>query len=230
MTRSGATACNSPGFGLIQLIPKSHACPCARLYVSLCMQGGTIGYALLAGRPEYNEKVSVLIQMGPVWYVQYFAAPFLRAHAGPRNPEVSAACRMLLVVEPGAARRSSRPGTVPQFTAQHGACVTLGSSRCVSCTAAAVSRLDPASPAQEQAGRAACTRSTLPPHSAGHQAVCLTGAAAGSCSPGYCLKRCGADCVRCVCALGHICPADLAPCWIRRVPVVPHTCALCVSV
>lgn len=57
----------------------------------LCMQGSTIGYALLAGKPEYNEKVSVLIQMGPVWYIQYMQAPFMRLHARPRNPEVSAA-------------------------------------------------------------------------------------------------------------------------------------------
>lgn len=97
VTRSGATACNSPGFGLIQLIPKSHACPCALLCMSLCMQGGTIGYAMLAGRPEYNEKVSVLIQMGPVWYIQYFQAPFLRAMAGPRNPEVRPPLAALLV-------------------------------------------------------------------------------------------------------------------------------------
>jgi hypothetical protein len=36
-----------------------------------------MGYALLAAMPEYKEKISVLIQMGPVAFVEYFQPPAL---------------------------------------------------------------------------------------------------------------------------------------------------------
>lgn len=59
--------------------------------MSACLQGGAIAYALLASKPEYNEKVSIVIQMGPVWFPQYLQAPTLRAWAEGEGYNVSVA-------------------------------------------------------------------------------------------------------------------------------------------
>jgi hypothetical protein len=55
----------------------------------LFVQGSTIGYAMLAARPEYNDKISVMIHMGPVWFVQFLKAEFLKTFATVRNDDVS---------------------------------------------------------------------------------------------------------------------------------------------
>lgn len=44
---------------------------------------------MLAAKPEYNDKISVMIHMGPVWYVQFLEAQFLKAFASVRNDDVS---------------------------------------------------------------------------------------------------------------------------------------------
>lgn len=50
-------------------------------------QGCSVGYAMLASMPEMNEKISVMLQMGPVVFIDFFRAPFLRAMAGGRAVE-----------------------------------------------------------------------------------------------------------------------------------------------
>lgn len=41
-------------------------------------QGCTLSNMLLATRPEYNDKFSVLVQMGPVWFAQFIGVPVAR--------------------------------------------------------------------------------------------------------------------------------------------------------
>jgi hypothetical protein len=60
------------------------------------MQGGSNAYALLSSKPEYNEKVSVVIQMGPVWYLQYMQSPTLTAMAVGEGYNVSVLCTVQL--------------------------------------------------------------------------------------------------------------------------------------
>lgn len=54
-----------------------------------CVQGSTVIYATLAALPEMNEKVSVVMHMGPVAFLDFFRAPFLRAYGLVRNDKVS---------------------------------------------------------------------------------------------------------------------------------------------
>lgn len=42
-------------------------------------QGATIGYAMLAALPEMNEKISVMLQLGPVVFVDFASAPSVKA-------------------------------------------------------------------------------------------------------------------------------------------------------
>lgn len=46
-----------------------------------CLQGCTLALMLCAAKPEYNTKFSVLAHMGPVTFVDFFRAPFLRFSA-----------------------------------------------------------------------------------------------------------------------------------------------------
>lgn len=76
----------------------------------LSVQGGSIGYALLSMKPDYNDKISVLIVMGPVTYIDWFQPPFLKAMASVRNDKVS----LLMLFEGGAPRVVlPREGTSP---------------------------------------------------------------------------------------------------------------------
>lgn len=59
------------------------------------LQGCSVGYAMLASMPEMNEKISVMLQMGPVVFIDFFRAPFLRAMAGGRAVEVRAGSAVL---------------------------------------------------------------------------------------------------------------------------------------
>ncbi len=51
---------------------------------------------MLAAMPEMNEKISVVLHMGPVLFVRYFKAPVLRTLANIRAEQVSwrAGCRL----------------------------------------------------------------------------------------------------------------------------------------
>jgi pimeloyl-ACP methyl ester carboxylesterase len=50
-------------------------------------QGSTVIYTTLAALPEMNEKVSVVMHMGPVAFLDFFRAPFLRAYGLVRNDQ-----------------------------------------------------------------------------------------------------------------------------------------------
>lgn len=54
-------------------------------------QGCTVGYAMLAALPAMNDKISVVIHMGPVVFIEWFRAPFLRAMSSGSAYEVSEA-------------------------------------------------------------------------------------------------------------------------------------------
>lgn len=43
---------------------------------------------MLAALPEMNEKISVMVQMGPVVFIDFFRAPFLRNMGSVRNDQV----------------------------------------------------------------------------------------------------------------------------------------------
>lgn len=73
---------------------------------SACLQGGTIAYALLASQPEYNNKISVIINMGPVSFLQYFQVPFLKAMAQGEGYNVSAITQYLSGALQGSSRQS----------------------------------------------------------------------------------------------------------------------------
>ena len=60
-------------------------CLCLPLCLCECVQGASIGYALTSALPEFNDKISVLIQMGPVVYNDFFVVPFMRAMASVGN-------------------------------------------------------------------------------------------------------------------------------------------------
>jgi hypothetical protein len=45
------------------------------------LQGGTMAYALLSAMPEYQDKISVVIQLGPVAFIEYFMAPVTSKYA-----------------------------------------------------------------------------------------------------------------------------------------------------
>jgi hypothetical protein len=53
------------------------------------VQGASIVYALLSSLPEYNEKVSVALHMGPVAFIHYIAPGFVRDQATVGNDVVS---------------------------------------------------------------------------------------------------------------------------------------------
>lgn len=42
-------------------------------------QGCTLIYMLLSEKPEYNDKLSVVLHVGPVAFIEFIRAPFLRA-------------------------------------------------------------------------------------------------------------------------------------------------------
>ncbi|WIA20837.1 hypothetical protein OEZ85_005188 [Tetradesmus obliquus] len=48
-------------------------------------QGGSLAYAMLAAMPEMNEKVSVVAHLGPVVFLDFLRAPFLKAFSETRN-------------------------------------------------------------------------------------------------------------------------------------------------
>jgi hypothetical protein len=54
----------------------------------LYVQGASISYALLSEKPEYNDKVSVLLQMGPVVYNDFFQTPFMKAMSSVGNDRI----------------------------------------------------------------------------------------------------------------------------------------------
>jgi hypothetical protein len=51
---------------------------------------------LLAAKPEYNAKFSVLVQMGPVWFAQYIGVPVARLISLLNVDRVSIGCRRAL--------------------------------------------------------------------------------------------------------------------------------------
>lgn len=51
-------------------------------------QGCTIGYAMLAALPDMNAKISVMIHMGPVVFVDFFRAPLMSNWAVAKNAQV----------------------------------------------------------------------------------------------------------------------------------------------
>jgi hypothetical protein len=53
------------------------------------LQGSTIGYAMIASEPQYNDKISVMIGMGPVWFTQFLGTPLLSAASKVNNANVS---------------------------------------------------------------------------------------------------------------------------------------------
>lgn len=59
------------------------------------LQGCTIGYAMLAAVPEMNDKISVMLHMGPVVFVEFFKAPFLSVMADAKNAWVRCTATVL---------------------------------------------------------------------------------------------------------------------------------------
>ncbi|KAF8072636.1 Lip3 [Scenedesmus sp. PABB004] len=68
-------------------------------------QGCTLIYMLLSDKPEYNDKVSVVLHVGPVAFIEFIRAPFLKAQPKVKSDQ---------------ARPPTRPAppTAPRSTAQ----------------------------------------------------------------------------------------------------------------
>lgn len=58
-------------------------------------QGSSIVYALLSAKPEYNDKMSVVLHMGPVVFIKYLQAQTVRGLAEAGNDNVSAAAAVV---------------------------------------------------------------------------------------------------------------------------------------
>jgi len=69
----------------------AYTSPCCQHTVDVHPQGATIGYAMLAALPEMNEKISVMLQLGPVVFVDFASAPSVKAAGYARAYEVGAA-------------------------------------------------------------------------------------------------------------------------------------------
>lgn len=66
-----------------------NASRCRHMRLCDVLQGASVAYAMLSTLPEMNEKISVVIQMGPVAFIEFFRAPFLANAANRRNDDVS---------------------------------------------------------------------------------------------------------------------------------------------
>jgi predicted alpha/beta hydrolase len=53
-------------------------------------QGCTLIYMLLAEKQEYNDKISVAVHVGPVGFIEYIRAPFLKAQPVIKSDQVGA--------------------------------------------------------------------------------------------------------------------------------------------
>lgn len=51
-------------------------------------QGCTTIYMLLSEKVEYNDKISVVVHIGPVAFVEYIRAPFLKAQPKRKSDQV----------------------------------------------------------------------------------------------------------------------------------------------
>lgn len=71
-----------------------------------CLQGSTVVYAMLASLPEMNDKVSVVIHMGPVAFLDFMRALFLKTYGEVRNDLVSSLSMHPRTALPGALQAS----------------------------------------------------------------------------------------------------------------------------
>jgi hypothetical protein len=53
------------------------------------LQGGTVAYAMLARLPEMNAKVSVVVHMAPVVFLEFLRAPVVKAMGTSRSDKVT---------------------------------------------------------------------------------------------------------------------------------------------
>jgi hypothetical protein len=65
-----------------------HVSSTGDILLAVWLQGGTIGYSMLSAKPEYNDKITVMIGMGPVWMTQFLGVPFLSAMSKVNNGNV----------------------------------------------------------------------------------------------------------------------------------------------
>lgn len=59
------------------------------LVCMVTLQGSTVVYAMLSSMAEINDKVSVTVHLGPVVFLEFMRAPFLKAMGEARNDIVS---------------------------------------------------------------------------------------------------------------------------------------------
>jgi lysosomal acid lipase/cholesteryl ester hydrolase len=51
-------------------------------------QGCTLAYMLLSEKAAYNDKISVVVHVGPVGFIEYIRAPFLKAQPVIKSDQV----------------------------------------------------------------------------------------------------------------------------------------------